>query len=161
MTRLVLETDVHAPADRCFDLSRDIDLHSRSMAASGERAVAGVTSGLIGPGQQVTWQARHFGLRWRMTSRIAHYERPRRFVDEMVRGPFAAWRHEHRFEARPGGTRMVDAAVYRLPLGPLGRLADVLVVRRHMRRLLQERNRHIKLAAERPLPRGDDSLTER
>ena len=40
-------------------------------------------------GQTVTWQARHFGLPFRMTSKITEYERPTHFVDEQVSGPFA------------------------------------------------------------------------
>jgi ligand-binding SRPBCC domain-containing protein len=152
---LVVTTDVRAGVDRCFALSRDIDLHRRSMAASKERAIAGVTSGLIGPGQQVTWQARHFGIWWRLTSKIVDYDRPWRFVDEMQRGPFTTWRHEHRFEEHPTGTRMVDTAQYRLPLGPLGRLADLLFVRRYLRRLLEARQQHIKLEAEHPEAAGE------
>jgi ligand-binding SRPBCC domain-containing protein len=155
MTRLVVATEVRAPVDRCFALSCDIDLHRRSMGASKEQAIAGVTSGPIGPGQQVTLQARHFGIWWRMTSKIVVYDRPWRFVDEMQRGPFAAWRHEHRFEQHPTGTRMVVTAQYHLPFGPLGRLADLLFIRYYLRRLLQARSQHIKLEAEHPATAGE------
>lgn len=150
MTRLILVTDIRAPVDHCFVLSCDIDLHRRSMSASQEQAIAGVTHGPIGPGQQVTWQARHFGIQWRMTSKIVDYERPRRFVDQMQCGPFAAWRHEHRFEQHPTGTQVVDIAQYCLPFGPLGRVADLLFIRRYLRRLLENRNQHVKLEAEHP-----------
>ena len=51
-----LETLIHAPIDRCFDLSRDIDLHIRSTEGTEEIAVAGVTTGLIGLGEEVTWE---------------------------------------------------------------------------------------------------------
>ncbi len=155
MTRLVIATEVRAPVDRCFALSCDIDLHRRSMGASKEQAIAGVTSGPIGPGQQVTLQARHFGIWWRMTAKIVDYDRPWRFVDEMQRGPFAAWRHEHRFEQHPTGTRMVDTAQYHLPFGPLGRLADLLFIRYYLRRLLQTRSQHMKLEAEHPAAAGE------
>ena len=60
MPRIVLHTSIAAPIERCFDLARSIDLHMASTDWSGERAVAGVTSGLIGPGQEVTWRGRHF-----------------------------------------------------------------------------------------------------
>ena len=155
MAHLVLVTDVHAPVERCFALSCDIDLHRRSMGASKERAIAGVTSGLIGPGQQVTWQARHLGIWWRMTSKIVDYNRPWRFVDQMQRGPFVAWRHEHRFEQLPSSTRIIDIVDYRLPFGPLGRLADLLFVRCYLQRLLAARNRHIRLEAEHPEAAGE------
>jgi ligand-binding SRPBCC domain-containing protein len=149
MSVLKLTTDIEAPAERCFDLSRDIDVHAGSMVASRERAVAGVTSGLIGLGQEVTWKAQHFGIRWRVTSRITEFDRPSRFVDEMRRGPFASFRHEHHFEQNGAMTTMVDVVDYRLPLGPIGVIADAVLVGRYLRHLLEVRNRYIKQAAER------------
>jgi len=142
-------TDVAAPVDRCFDLSRSIDLHLESMMASKERATGGVTSGLIGEGQEVSWQARHFGVQWRMTSRITEFDPPHRFVDEMVRGPFAAFRHEHHFlpyeRHRSGnGTRMTDVVTFRMSLGPV---AD-LPVGLYLRRLMRLRNAVIRTRAE-------------
>jgi len=43
---------------------------------TGERAIAGVTSGLIGLGEEVTWEGHHFGLKLQHTSRITAYDRP-------------------------------------------------------------------------------------
>lgn len=62
MPTLELRTLIDAPPERVFDLARDIDLHATSMQRHGERPVAGVTCGLIGPDQTVTWQATHFGV---------------------------------------------------------------------------------------------------
>jgi len=148
MPVIVLRTRVAAPPSRCFDLARDVDLHQRSTAASRERAVAGVTSGLLGRGDVVTWEATHFGVRQRLTSRITEFDPPNRFVDEMVRGAFARFRHEHQFLSVPDGTEMVDIFDYTSPLGPLGRLADGLFLRRYMTRLLRDRNAYLKQAAE-------------
>jgi len=136
--RLVTELD--APPERAFALSLDIGAHERSMAASGERAVAGTTAGTIGLGESVTWRARHFGVVWRMTSRITALEAPHRFVDEQVRGPFARFHHEHRFEPSARGTRMVDEVSFRAPLGPLGRLAERVALARYLPRLIADRN---------------------
>jgi ligand-binding SRPBCC domain-containing protein len=141
-----IETGLDAPPARAFALSLDIGAHERSMAATGERAVDGTTNGTIGLGESVTWRARHLGVVWRMTSQITALEAPHRFVDEQVRGPFARFRHEHRFEPSARGTQMVDTIEFRAPLGPLGRIAEVLVLRRHLVRLITERNR--SLAAE-------------
>lgn len=140
MARIYLETFVAAPIERVFDLARDIDFHQRSMADTAERAVGGRTSGLIGLNETVTWRARHFGLTWSMTSRITAFERPSRFVDEQVSGPFASFRHEHRFEAVPGGTLMVDDWQHTAPFGPIGRVVDTLVLHRHMAASLRTRN---------------------
>lgn len=148
MPVIVLRTRVAAPPSRCFDLARDVELHQRSTAASRERAVAGVTAGLLGAGDEVTWEATHFGVRQRLTSRITEFDPPNRFVDEMVRGAFARFRHEHQFLSVPDGTDMVDIFDYTAPLGPLGRLADALYLRRYMTRLLRDRNAYLKHAAE-------------
>ena len=126
-------TEIDAPVERCFDLSRSIDLHLESMMASGERAVAGVRSGLIGAGEEVSWEARHFGVLWRMTSRITAFEPPHRFVDEMVKGPFKAFRHEHLLEPDGAGTRMTDVVSFRMSLGPVVDLPVGLYLRRLLR----------------------------
>jgi ligand-binding SRPBCC domain-containing protein len=136
------------PGEVCFDLSVDVDVHQRSVAVTGERAVAGVKSGRMNLGDEVTWEARHLGRTRRLTSRITEYERPHRFVDEMVAGAFKSFRHEHSFKAVQGGTQMIDVFEYQSPLGPLGRRADLVLLRRYMRSLLTMRNRHIKEAAE-------------
>ena len=148
MTRIRLETDIDAPIERVYDLARDLDLHARSMAHTNERAVGGRTSGRIELGETVTWRARHFGITWSLTSRITIADPPTRFVDQQERGPFRSFRHEHRFEPRPGGTRLVDEWIHVAPFGPLGRLVDRLVLARYMRRLLETRNRALKAEAE-------------
>jgi len=145
-----LETRIRAPIERVFDLARDIDLHQRSMAHTDERAVGGRTTGRIGAGETVTWSARHLGLRWSLTSRITGFDPPRLFVDEQQAGPFAWFRHEHRFEAVPGGTLMVDDWRHAAPFGVLGRVVDRVVLGRLLTRLLAQRSAAIAREAERP-----------
>src|SRR5919204_3216344 len=103
-----LATTISAPPERCFDLARDVDSHVRSTAATGERAIGPITAGLLELGDEVTWEARHFGIRQRLTARISRFERPAVFEDTQVRGPFASFRHVHEFVPRPGGTEMID-----------------------------------------------------
>ncbi len=147
---IVLRTDIRAPIERCFDLARSIDLHADSQGSHEERAVAGRTSGLIGPGEEVTWEAKHLLVRQRLTSRIVSFDRPRAFRDSMVRGAFARFDHDHEFEERDGATVMTDRFDYTSPLGPLGRVADVLFLRRYMERFLAAKAYHLKVAAESP-----------
>ena len=148
MGRIRIETEIQALIDRVFDLARDIDLHQSSMAATGESAIGGRTEGLIDLGETVTWRARHFGVTMQLTSRITAFDRPHAFVDEQVDGPFGAFRHEHRFAAIPGGTRMTDDWRHVSPLGWLGRFVDAVVLDRYMRRQLRIRAMAIKRAAE-------------
>ena len=148
MGRIRLQTVINAPIERVFDLARDIDFHQRSVAHTAERAIGGRTSGLIAPGETVTWEARHFGRRWTLTSRIVDSDRPRRFIDEQTAGPFRSFRHEHRFEPAEGGTLMTDDWEHQSPLGPIGRLVDRFVLDRYMRGLLELRNAGLKREAE-------------
>ncbi|MFC7849494.1 cyclase [Arthrobacter sp. NPDC057388] len=126
-----------------FDLSRSIDAHKDSMARSREKAVSGVTSGLISLGEEVTWRAWHFGLPVQMTSRITRMRAPHCFVDEQVRGPFRCFRHVHEFSTDSNGTVMVDRIEFAAPLGLLGRLAEKLFLARYLRSLIETRNRHL------------------
>ena len=149
MPLIVLETIINAGPQRCFDDSRSIELHEQSTSRTGERAVGGKTSGLLGPGESVTWRARHLGVWQSLTSVITEFNPPHLFVDEMVRGAFASIRHEHHFTAlSPGATLMVDRFSYKSPLGPFGKLADFLFLKAYMRKLLVARNEVIKKHAE-------------
>ena len=136
----VLRTD---PAT-AFDVSLDVGVHTEAFEDSDESIVAGVTSGSMGLGDTVTWRARHFGIWWRMTSTITEYERPDRFVDEQLRGPFKRFRHVHRFEDNGDGTTtMYDHVVFDAPLGPLGRIAEKVALERYLPVLIDRRNREL------------------
>jgi ligand-binding SRPBCC domain-containing protein len=129
-------TFVPAPRERVFDLARDLDFHQRSLAHTGERIVGGRNGGLIELGEEVEWEARHFGLRLRLRVRITEMDRPNAFVDTQVRGPFVSMTHRHEFRDAPGGTEMIDAWTHRAPLGAL---VDP-ILSRYMERLLRTRN---------------------
>jgi ligand-binding SRPBCC domain-containing protein len=143
-----LETFIDAPAERVFDLARSIEAHQAGTASTGERAVAGVMSGLLGPDQQVTWRARHFGVTQCLTGKITEFDRPRHFRDVMLKGAFRHLRHDHRFASRGTGTLMIDDFDFAAPFGPFGRVAEALFLTRYMRRFLLGRNAALKRIAE-------------
>jgi ligand-binding SRPBCC domain-containing protein len=148
MPIIELETEINAPIERVFDLARCIDLHQESMAKSNEKAVGGVTDGLIGLGETVTWQATHFGVRQKLTSKITKYDRPFYFQDMMVKGAFKRFTHDHFFEQKGDRVLMKDIFDYVSPLWILGKIADALVLENYMENLLTERNRLMKQIAE-------------
>ena len=155
MPHLELVNRIRAPRGECFDLALSVDAHARSMAKSGERPIAGVLTGSMRLGETVTWQGRHFGLPFRLTSTISAYERPSRFVDEQIRGPFAFWHHEHLFDAvTETETEMIDRVDFRSPAGPIGLLVDRLLLERYMRRLLGVRNAYLITELERGVTGG-------
>ena len=139
----VCRTESSLPRERLFDLARSIDAHVDSQRTAGERAVGGVVKGLIGEGQEVTWRARHFGIPLTMTSRITALEFPTSFTDEQVRGPFTSFRHVHEFRSTGTGSIMTDRVVFTAPFGFLGRLAERLILRRYLQRLIAHRGRFL------------------
>jgi ligand-binding SRPBCC domain-containing protein len=147
--KIQLETKIAAPAERCFFLSLSIDLHVDSTASTRELAVGGVTTGLIGMGESVTWRGRHFGFMLRHTSKITRYEPPGFFQDVMTTGIFTSFEHDHRFEQQPNDqTVMKDELRFSAPLGILGVAAERLVLRNYLTRFLRERNAFVKEVAE-------------
>ncbi len=144
-------TIVKAPIERCFDLARSVEVHLAGNVHWGEEAVAaaGVTSGLVGLGQRVTWRARHFGIRHTLTSEITAMNRPAFFQDAMIQGPFRSMKHDHFFRARSDGeTEMRDVFVFEAPLALLGRIAEITFLGHYMEALLRERNAVLKRVAE-------------
>jgi len=144
-----LQTRINAPAEVVFDLARSIDLHKDSMAHTDERAVAGVTSGLIGMLEEVTWEARHLGMTRRLRVRITAFDRPRHFRDEMLEGAFKFMRHEHHFAETRNGSLMTDRFEFASPFGIIGWLFDTFYLTGYLRKLLETRNVAIKEMAER------------
>ena len=148
MPSIHLTTFIAAPADRVFDLSRSIDFHRKSMAHTGEEAIAGTTNGLIGPGETVTWKAKHLYKTRILKSKIIAMNRPLSFTDEMVAGDFKSMKHEHHFKSIGNGTLLIDLFNFESPWGRLGKWANSLFLTNYMKRMLEQRNKMIKEYAE-------------
>lgn len=148
MPEIKVKTFIQANKKIVFDLSRSVDLYKISPELSSQTAIAGITSGLIGLQETVTWRAKHFGFYQKLTSEITELEPPFYFADKMKKGIFKKFTHKHYFEDLKGGTLMTDLFVYRSPLGFLGKMADQLFLKAYMREFLKKRNRVIKDFAE-------------
>jgi len=142
MVRLEEVTVIRAPIERCFDLARSVEVHLAHNVHSGKVALAigGVTSGLIGLRQRVTWRGRHFGAWHQLTSEIT-----------AIRGAFRSMQHDHFLKSLSSDeTEMRDVFCFAAPLGILGRLAELAVLRSYMQALLRERNAVIRQIGESP-----------
>ena len=141
--------EIAAPIGRCFDLARSIEVHLLGTEKSGEQAVAGVTTGLMGLNQSVRWRATHLGIRQHLTSRITAFNPPVYFQDTMIEGAFRFMQHDHRFVSlSTQRTEMRDRFAFAAPLPVLGLIAERLFLRRYMDTFLRRRNHIIKQVAE-------------
>lgn len=97
----------------------------------------------------MTWRAKHFAIRQRLTSKITAMDRPVYFQDTMIEGPFLSMQHDHVFRTvSPDMTEMEDVFRFAAPLPVIGRLAEMFALRRYMRSLLRERSAVLKEIAE-------------
>lgn len=143
------QLEIAAPIQLCFDLARDIDLHTRTVwPHTKEKEIRRTTSGLIGKGESVTFQATHFLIRQTLSSKITEYHAPYYFVDEMQNGAFKELKHIHEFKDMQGKTVMIDTLHFRAPFGPIGWLVERIILKSYMKKFIEHRNGQLKEIAE-------------
>jgi len=148
MSHIHLTTFIKAPIERVFDLSRSITLHKVSTSKTDEKAIAGVTSGLISKDETVTWQAKHLFKTRQFTSKITEMQSPLLFIDEMINGDFKNFRHQHHFKKVENGTIMIDLVDFESPYAVLGKIVNSIFLKKYMETFLVKRNTTIKEYAE-------------
>jgi ligand-binding SRPBCC domain-containing protein len=146
METIRLTTWMDAPMERCFKLATSIDLHLAAAGPTQEKAISGVTSGLIGEGESVEWRGRHLGRWVTHTSKVEGWRPFTYFREVMIKGSFARFEHEHHFALMDDGTRMRDEIRFAAS-GLMARMLEK-AARRHLIAMLRRRNALIKRAAE-------------
>jgi ligand-binding SRPBCC domain-containing protein len=87
-----------------------------------------------------------FRIRW-VALHVDHQDF-HHFTDEQIAGPFRYWKHEHRFEAEHGGTRLTDSVEFRLPLSPVSDWLLAWIVRLQLGAMFRHRHRVTKQLCE-------------
>jgi len=147
MPKIEIVTAIRAPIELCFDLARDVGVHTETVAHTHERVIG--KTRLLDCSDTVTWEAIHFGIRQRLTAKITEMNRPYHFTDVQVKGAFHSFSHRHLFTENKDGTIMKDIFEYRAPLGVLGKIADRVFLKRYMENFLSLRAEELKQIAER------------
>lgn len=95
-------------------------------------------------GTLIRYRLKLHGVPVSWLTRIEEWDPPRGFVDRQISGPYALWHHTHSFqELEDGRTLMVDIVRYGHRFGPLGTLAQHLIVRRDVERIFAHRREAI------------------
>ncbi|WP_077622667.1 SRPBCC family protein [Sediminibacillus massiliensis] len=139
---------INASRQLCFDLARSVDVHTMTTSGTKEKAVGGITKGLLEEGDTVIWEAFHLGLKRRLTAKVIEMDKPDQFVDIMVKGAFHSFTHTHQFVEKDGGTLMIDTFDYKSPFGWVGILADKLFLERYMTKFIAARAKELGKLAE-------------
>lgn len=122
--------------------------YSYTTSKTEERAVGGVTKGVLEQGDTITWESIHFGIKQRLTAKVTVMEKPHKFVDIMVEGAFQSFVHTHQFIEEAGGTIMIDTFQFKSPFGLIGVAADKLFLEKYMRAFIISRAKELKKIAE-------------
>jgi ligand-binding SRPBCC domain-containing protein len=97
----------------------------------------------MAPGTTIEYRLALHRVPVRWLTRIEEWVPGERFVDAQVRGPYKVWHHTHAFERHEEGTLVRDTVRYDLPLGPAGRLAHAVLVRRDLERIFDFRHAEV------------------
>ena len=98
----------------------------------------------MGRGTLIRYRLRVRGVPVSWLTEIKEWDPPHRFVDQQLRGPYALWHHSHSFHADGDETIMRDLVRYRIGFGPLGVLADALIVRRDLAAIFDHRAQRVR-----------------
>ena len=139
MPTITLETLIHARAEECFDLIRDVRIQPKPLPA---------IFGDVGIGQTVTFKSNNLGFEQSLTVKVTEINRPTLLVDEMIAGLFKSFKHIHEFLFVEDGTLMRDTLIWESPFGILGRVVDKLFVESHLMQMVTDRNDKLKVIAE-------------
>jgi ligand-binding SRPBCC domain-containing protein len=149
MTRIEASIAIRAPIATVFDAERDVSFHIFTQSHRGERAISGVTSGLLRLDDEVEWEAFHFGIRQHLRVRISEMNPPFYFKDEIIKGIFNSFSHEHHFsEIDAANTLKKDIIKFSAPFGPLGLIAEQVFLRRYMTKFIERKNSDFKALLE-------------
>ena len=141
---------IDAPIARVFAFHLDTRNAAR-IAPPGQQVLSVEGTFPLRLDSEVRLRVRQLPSPWAQTwlVRVVQLQAPTLIVDEQMHGPFAAWRHEHRFAELPDGrTQLTDHVDYRLPAGALGRVAGTLVVRRLLLRSFRSRQERTRALLE-------------
>jgi ligand-binding SRPBCC domain-containing protein len=137
---------VHAPIERCFLLSTNIEIVAQELKM---RPIRGRTSGFVIGDDTIRWEGWQLCLPQFHESIIERFEPPLFFRDRMIAGRFATFEHDHAFTDQNGGTVLLqDEVRFTMPWGWLGEFLGQRLLVPHIRGLMQRRFVRLKRIAE-------------
>lgn len=150
MSKIIIRTIIHANIETCFDIARSVEIHEESFRFLDEKAISGKTSGLVQLGDFVSWEVKHLFFVQHITTKITQFKAHKLFACHMVFGFFKFFKQEYRFEALENEKRVVmtNLLVFEPPYGYLGKLVNILFLKRYITCVSKKRDAYIKRKAE-------------
>ena len=138
--KFIMETEIPAPPEEVFAWHEQPGAVEK-LTPPWERVEMVERAESLQVGTRVVFKVVMGPLRQRWVAEHIEYDPPRLFTDIQREGPFAFWRHRHRFErTATNTTRMIDEIEYALPLGFLGEIFGGSFTRTKLRRMFDYRH---------------------
>lgn len=85
-----------------------------------------------------------FGIPVHWQTEIFQINKPVKFTDRQLKGPYKTWEHTHIFIQRDDGVLMEDRVKYKLPFGLIGQIAHFLFIKRKVENIFIYRKEILK-----------------
>lgn len=97
------------------------------------------------PGLIITYKVSPlFGIKLDWVTEITHVKDQEYFIDEQRFGPFAFWHHQHHFQKIDGGVLMNDILHYSIGWGPIGNVANAVMVKNKIKGIFDFRYQKVE-----------------
>ncbi|ARS43006.1 hypothetical protein CA265_14960 [Sphingobacteriaceae bacterium GW460-11-11-14-LB5] len=97
------------------------------------------------PGLIITYKVSPLlGIKLNWVTEITHVKDKEYFIDEQRFGPFAFWHHQHHFEKVDGGVLMHDILHYSIGWGPIGLMANAIIVNNKINEIFKFRSQKVQ-----------------
>jgi ligand-binding SRPBCC domain-containing protein len=147
MSEIKLTTFIAAPVERVFDLSRSVSLVKQALLTNDILVSGEKTTGLLEEGESVTLQSKLLFKNRVWKLQLTKIVKPEMYIEEQVDGFFKNFKHEHYFKSCENGSFLIDQITYE-EKGIAGQLADKIIFRNYLMKILDIKNTSIKQAAE-------------
>ena len=148
MQVLIVETLINASPEICFDLIRDASLFLQTNEKDFEKFRAEKSHGEIILGETINFESRFFSFVQKLKIKVVELDKPFRLTDEMIEGKFKSFKHLHEFVPKDNKTLIRDTLIWTSPFGILGKIADELLLKKRLRKIVMRRNLLLKQFAE-------------
>jgi ligand-binding SRPBCC domain-containing protein len=103
------------------------------------------------PGLIITYKVSPLlGIKLDWVTEITHVKDLEYFIDEQRFGPFAFWHHQHHFKPIDSGVLMHDILHYSVGWGPIGNVANAVVVKNKIKGIFDFRYQKVEALFGKP-----------
>lgn len=125
----VAEQYIPLPPEKIFPFFAEAENLGRLTPPLLDFKIEGTSTPDVREGTLIDYTLKVHGVPLKWKTQIEEWHPPQRFVDNQLKGPYKLWHHTHSFEAFGGGTLMKDRVRYILPVGYVGWLGGMALVR--------------------------------